>query len=273
MEIRSILLGMSLSTLSPSFVAVGADLAERFEADLNGFAAADVPVEPIAAEWTAALSQRYDEERRRIEEALEGGETVFTKGIASPIGHSWRSLIARPTPVLIEAARRNDLIVLGAESVGDRGQATRIDAGELILSAGRPVLVAARGASRVAADKILVAWKDTREAHRAISDALPFLRGATDILVATVDEGNYGAERESLADVVAWLNNHGIKARSDVLPLAGSVGATLKTAAASMGADLIVSGGYGHRRLREWLLGGATLDLLGDPTISHLLSN
>jgi hypothetical protein len=106
MEIRSILLGMSLSTMSPPFVAMGADLAQRFQADLNGFAAADVPVEPIVAEWTAALSQRYDEERRRVEEALENGEMVFTKGITGSSGHSWRSLITRPTPVLIDAANR-----------------------------------------------------------------------------------------------------------------------------------------------------------------------
>lgn len=273
MEIRSILLGMSLSTMSPSFVAMGADLAQRFQADLNGFAAADVPVEPIVAEWTAALSERYDEERRRVEEALETGEMVFTKGITGSSGHSWRSLITRPTPVLINAARRNDLIVVGAASVADHRPASEIDAGELILSAGRPVLVVAQDASRVAANKVLVAWKDTREARRAISDALPFLRGASDILVATVQEGDYGTERESLADVVAWLNSHEIKARSDVLPLGGSAGTTLKNSAASMGADLIVSGGYGHMRLREWLFGGATLDLLGDPTISHLFSN
>jgi len=273
MEIRSILLGMSLSTISPSLVAIGADLAQRFKADLTGFAAADVSIEPIVAEWTAALSARYEEERRRIEQALEDGESIFAKGITGSLEHTWRSLITQPTPILIESARRHDLIVLGAASVADRRPGMGIDAGELILVAGRPVLIAAQGASRVAANKVVVAWKDTREARRAISDALPFLKGAADILVATVQEGDYGTERESLKDVVSWLNAHEIKARSDILPLAGTVGATLKTAAAAMGADLIVSGGYGHMRLREWLFGGATIDLLDDQTISHLFSN
>ena len=88
MEIRSILLGMSLSTISPSLVAIGADLAQRFNADLTGFAAADVSIEPIVAEWTAALSARYEEERRRIEQALEDGESIFAKGITGSLEHT-----------------------------------------------------------------------------------------------------------------------------------------------------------------------------------------
>ena len=273
MEVRNILLGMSLSTISPQLVALGADLAQRFGATLNGLAAADVSVEPIGAEWTAALSERYAEERKRIEEALEGGEAVFTRGVGGQIGRSWRSFITRPTPRLIEAATRNDLIIVGKASIVDTNEATRIDAGELILSTGRPILATARGASRVAAEKVLLAYKDCREARRAVSDALPFLNHATDILVVTVQQDDYGAERDSLTDVIAWLNSHNVKARSEVLPLVESVGATLKAAAVSIGADLIVSGGYGHTRLREWLFGGATLNFLGDPTISHLFSN
>lgn len=118
-----------------------------------------------------------------------------------------------------------------------------------------------------------MAWKDTREARRAVADALPFLARASDVLVVAVDEGDYGAERPSLTDVVAWLTAHEVKVRGDILPMAGTTAATIKTAAASMGADLVVSGGYGHTRLREWLLGGVTEDLLQTQTINRLFSN
>ena len=120
---------------------------------------------------------------------------------------------------------------------------------------------------------VLVAWKDTREARRAVADALPLLQLAKQVLVVSVNEDDYAAERESLSDLLTWLQWHGISARSDVLPLKGSVVETLEVAALSIGADMVVAGGYGHARLQEWLFGGATYDLLRLPKLHRLLSN
>ena len=104
---------------------------------------------------------------------------------------------------------------------------------------------------------ILVAWKDTREARRAVADAMPFLVHADDVLVATMEDHERAVARSSVADVVKYLMRHGVKARSEV---AGHERAndidTLVGMAENMGADLIVAGAYGHSRLREWAFGG-----------------
>ena len=123
------------------------------------------------------------------------------------------------------------------------------------------------------ASNIVIAWKDTREARRAVADALPFLRGADQVLVATVDEGDYTGERARLETIVSWLHLHGLPARGEVLPLGQSLAATIHNAATAIGADLIVAGGYGHSRFREWLLGGMTQELLEQPAVNLFLSN
>ena len=136
-------------------------------------------------------------------------------------------------------------------------------------------MVAAAGsqAPRIDAEKIVVAWKDTREARRAVVDALPFLKAASEVLVATVDEGDYSTEREDLDDMMAWLAVHGIKARAEVVPEAETPVAAIVAAAHKMGAGLVVSGAYGHTRLSEWLFGGATRDLLKASAVSRFFAN
>jgi nucleotide-binding universal stress UspA family protein len=118
---------------------------------------------------------------------------------------------------------------------------------------------------------VVVAWRDSREARRAVRDALPFLEKARDVIVATVDDRTAATIRESLDDVVAFLSRHGIDAQAQVL--SGGVSEALVDLALKAGAGLIVSGGYGHSRLREWAFGGVTRTLLGHDSISRLLSN
>jgi nucleotide-binding universal stress UspA family protein len=149
-----------------------------------------------------------------------------------------------------------------------------VDAGTLILSAGRPVLFAADSLAPLAAEKVLVAWKDTREARRAVADAMPFLRAAREVLVTTIAEGDQKAARESAADVVRFLLKHDVKARSDVLGIGHANGAeALLEIARETGADLVVAGGYGHSRVRERIFGGITRSLLDHGSLNRLLSN
>jgi nucleotide-binding universal stress UspA family protein len=121
------------------------------------------------------------------------------------------------------------------------------------------------------ARKALVAWKDGREARRAVADAVPFLSRATEVVVATVDPDGSRQSRDGVADVVAWLDRHGIKARGEILP-GRDEGARLAEFAAGLGADLVVSGAYGHSRLREWVLGGVTRSLLDDVRLNRFMS-
>ena len=94
------------------------------------------------------------------------------------------------------------------------------------------------------------------------------------MLVAAFEEGDAAASRESAADVVRFLIKHGAKARLEVSRADGSnVGEAILEMAREMSADLIVAGGYGHSRLREWAFGGVTRTLLRDRSLNRLISN
>jgi nucleotide-binding universal stress UspA family protein len=113
-------------------------------------------------------------------------------------------------------------------------------------------------------DHVLVAWNGSRESARALAEALPYLHRAQSVTVAVVDE-RPPVEMQAVlgSDAVSHLKHHGIDAGLRHLkPRDGGTGATLIAEANRLKADLIVMGGYGHSRLREWLLGGVTYELL-----------
>jgi nucleotide-binding universal stress UspA family protein len=183
-------------------------------------------------------------------------------------------MLGNPTQSLAFNARAADLIVTGSDDEGTRSRLRTIDPGELILSAGRPILFASKDHRPMTAENVLVAWKDTRECRRAVVDALPFLVAARHVLVATIAEDDRISARDSIADVVRFLMKHGVKARSEVLDADKMDAAeALLTAATETGADLIVAGGYGHSRLREWAFGGVTRGLIEDSSTNRLLAN
>jgi nucleotide-binding universal stress UspA family protein len=103
---------------------------------------------------------------------------------------------------------------------------------------------------------------------------LPLLRGAGHVELIEVVEGSPSAEaRTSLRDAQAWLARHGIAAEARLEPVAGDVGETLLSRAADASADLLVMGAYGHARVREWVLGGATRHLLAHMTLPTLMAH
>jgi len=272
MDVRNILLSLDPLTDPMPLLGPAATMAEALGARVSVSAAAQPWMEAIGAEIGPAALALYEEQRAQIEVALNNLETAFATTIPTAMRGSFRSLVDDPTQHLIETAVTADLIVVGARSTGTSDPQIHVNAGRVILSSGRPVMLVAE-ATDVNFNSMVVAWKDTREARRAVVDALPMLKLASNVLVACVDEDDYPAERESLTNVVDWLGTHGIKARGDVLPRNGSVVETLAVAAKSTGANVIVSGGYGHTRLREWLFGGTTYDLLRLLPFHRLLSN
>ncbi len=272
MEIRNIVVGFSIDAVDPALVAFAADLAATHKASLTGFAAAEPPVVASmgAGDVAAAL---YTEQLNEIEAAIRAARDRFVELVPAGVAYDWMGGVQQPALGLIGAARKTDLIVVASPGeTGDDGYRS-IDLGTLLLSAGRPVLIAAEGAPKLKASSIIVAWKDTKEARRAIADAMPLLQAASDVQVVVISEGNLGPERDSMLDVVAWLKTHAVKARGDVLPNRGGTAQSIQDAARAAGADLIVSGAYGHSRLREWLVGGMTRDLLAAPGIHRFLSN
>jgi nucleotide-binding universal stress UspA family protein len=133
-------------------------------------------------------------------------------------------------------------------------------------------LVAATNQENFRINKVLVGWKDTREARRAVTDAMPFLQMAQEVRVITIDDDATDETWNGLADVVAFLSSHGVKAKADVFP-EKSDGGSIDDLAEAMHADLIISGAYGHSRFREWIFGGATRSLLENDRLNRVMSN
>ena len=138
-----------------------------------------------------------------------------------------------------------------------------IEVSDLIMRAGRPVLMAPPGAAGLKLTRTLVCWKDSREARRAVADALPILKASAGVdVVELAHEHEIEAARGRVADVGDWLHRHGVEATCVATPLTGTESAHLSAIAEDIEADLIVAGAFGHSRLREWAFGGVTRDLL-----------
>jgi nucleotide-binding universal stress UspA family protein len=272
--IRTILTHVAPGGVGAQRLAAAAALARRLDASLYGVSAAMVPplgaVDPTGlaeGEWFAVM-------REQLTRDLEASQEDF-RAAAAGLRAEWSSAEAMPAEALARASRAADLIVLGGESLGTKDAYRHADPAEVMMHAGRPVLVAPPGAPPLTARAVVVGWKDTREARRAVADALPLMARAETVLVTEVCAAS---EREDALvrtrDVGAWLARHGIPTHARVvLADPDRVVTELNVAAEAIGADLIVTGGYGHSRLGEWAFGGVTRDLLTTPERYVLLSH
>jgi nucleotide-binding universal stress UspA family protein len=273
MTYKSILVNIDIDGANASLIKLATDLAMRFNARLIGFSAADVPLPTVTADSVIFDGEIMVQQRENIERRLEELRQEFEEHAATSAEKEWRGDVGNPTRLLIETARAADLIVTVSPEGASSGNVHRsVDLGSLMLQAGRPVLVVARDAERVLINKALVAWKDTREARRAVADALSLLSLAKEVRVITVDDAADDHVSESLSDVSAFLSRHGIKARAEVFPEKAD-GRTICDLANVMHADLVVSGAYGHSRFREWAFGGVTRTLLDNSALNRFMSN
>ncbi|MGZ5182147.1 MAG: universal stress protein [Ramlibacter sp.] len=166
------------------------------------------------------------------------------------------------------AARYCDLAVLGGPDPGAAGpRQPQGLAAELLLTGGRPVLVVPADAVPSALEgDALVAWDGGSGATRAAAAALPLLRAARRTVVL-------GTDAQACAELAAWLGRHGIAARSAPIAPRNDVGTALLASARQEGAGLLVMGAYGHARLREAVLGGATETVLRAAALPVLLAH
>ena len=143
-----------------------------------------------------------------------------------------------------------------------------------MIGAGGPVLIwPYAGSFAVHADTIMLAWNGTREAKRALADALPLLRQASKVIVFGVDTGD--GKHIPGAEISAYLARHRVttEARHTISSSDLGAGDAVLSEISDHGAGLLVMGGYGHHRMRELLLGGVTRDILRQMTVPVLMSH
>lgn len=271
MRISNIMVSVDLGAAAADRVQLAAGLAERFQARLIGVAARPV-LAPMPVGDMLEVERVWAIEEHLADEQLAEAKTLFEREAGAAEGTAWRSAPAQPLAYLVGQARAADVVVVGRQGPtdGDPGP-MGVPAGALLMEVGRPVLVAPPGTERLAAKRVVVAWKDTREARRAVHDALPFLTRADEVHVAVVGPD---ADREGTEDVATYLSGHSVAVTTHLLrsPEISAADEILRFAGREE-ADLVVMGAYGHSRLREWIFGGATRDVLQTTPVCCLMSH
>ena len=211
----------------------------------------------------------------REAEAAESAEQHFKSTLRlQSIEGEWHLLANGDSATLIELAKSVDLTIVGQRATSNG--ASRFRPEDIVVAVGRPVLIVPyAGAFETVGKRILIAWDGTREATRALHDALPLFTDpeATVVFVGS-HERDLEQHRPALDRVVRHLHHHGVAARPEETLRGGlAVSDILLSRAADLGADLIVSGGYHHSQLREALLGGVSRELLEHMTVPVLMSH
>lgn len=244
-------------------------LAWRFDAALVGLhVERPQPSMPGAVyseagvELAARLAESY---RAAVAEERAAAKALFQRVCGTGGATEWREATGEPEVIVPGIARTADLVVTSQPGAED-GFAL-IEA--LAVSAGVPVLMLPAAGAGELGKVVLAGWNGSREATRALHDALPFLATAEQVVLCAVGE----AAIATLEPATAMLRRHGVPVRAEpVQEPAGDAGATLLRQAATHGADLVVIGAYGHSRLREMVFGGATRHLLRTAALPLLLS-
>lgn len=184
----------------------------------------------------------------------------------------WASVTGDRVSTTLLYARYADLTI-ASQSWGEplRNAADKLDV-SLMMASGRPVLIVPNvGRFETVATNVLIAWNESRESTRAVHDALPFLKTAKSTIVLEVDPEEEGIQPKGLA---AHLQMHDINAKSETT-VSGEVdvGDIILSRAADLGADLLIMGGYGHSRVREYVFGGVTRQILEHMTLPTLMSH
>lgn len=225
----------------------------------------DLPAADLIESELEEAARRRDVARSMFEQAA----------LSAGVRHEWRHLEDGRVHALATSARYSDLVITGRREEDDPDSVLEV-AQDIALGAGRPVLVVPRAFRGMPGNTVVVAWNASREAVRAVHDALPLLARAARVRVLSVNVGNGDDRLGPLpgADICAHLARHGVHAEALEAQTHGErVPELIADRAREFGADLVVMGVYGHSRLRELVLGGVSRYLLRHAEIPLFISH
>lgn len=278
MSYKTIVVHLDTSPNAHPRLEIALGLAKQFGAHLTGAFAVFSP-DPRSLYVMAGTAAYYGEHEERRVERRAALERLFHAELRrAEVQGEWITIGEPASLAVPRAGRCADLIVAGQDNPGDpESYVGDFFPENLILTSGRPVLLVPYASNaRSAGSRILVAWDGSREATRAVHDALPFMRAAHSTTILTVN-GLDERERARIpgADIATVLARHGVRVEIAAIETGpgGSVGEVLLSQVADGGADLLVMGGYGHARWRELVMGGATRTILRSMTVPVLMSH
>lgn len=253
------------AALDARIAAIASEVTVKLPNSLFGNALIDLPAIAASEARKSAASAMHllgifnEETKKRGINAETISEKCFT---------------AEVPEVLVEYARFRDLTIMPVPQGDDFDQWY---AESVIFGSGRPTLVIPhdwRRRTSFRPDTAVVAWDFSKTAARAVADAIPILQKTKQVHVVTVTNEKEIDTRHSATELARHLAHHRIEVTVDTTDAAGQdIGTALKSYCAKRDADLLVMGAYGHSRLREFILGGATRDMLSKPTLPVLMSH
>jgi nucleotide-binding universal stress UspA family protein len=275
MTYKTVMVSLALDRSNEACLEITGQLVERFGACAIGIAAGEFspPLYFTAGEQAQkVIDQGQAAVKNRVTE-IEAQFRAAMRNRAKAV--EWRCAEDFPARFVVQQARAADIIVVGGDGVDVLSDPfMRANPSDLLMQAGRPLLVVPEASNWLDLRSVLIAWKDTPESRRAVADALPMLRAAKDVIVAEIveDEADRLAALSGVEDLAAWLLRHGVLASQRVPEECGNATAQLDKIASELGAGLVIAGAYGHSRFREWVLGGVTRHLVNPSGRCSLLS-
>ena len=279
MNYKDLLVVLDAGPTNERRLALAAWLAGRFDAHLIGLHPSSTAQASLySAGFDAGLLDVALQDAIKRLEARSSKVRNSFETLASHQGLSaeWRVARGFPGPDTVLHARYADLVILGQRGPGDDALDDP-DPAEVVLDAGCPALIVPYAGQFERIERhALIAWNASRQAARAVRDALPLLKGCRKVTVLSVDpkQGIHGHGQEPGADIALHLARHGITVETDrSFTPGGDPASEILSRAADYGSDLIVMGAYGHSRMRELVLGGVTRSILQQMTVPVLMSH
>jgi nucleotide-binding universal stress UspA family protein len=227
--------------------------------------------------WGVASPADYPEADKQAAERAEQMEATFRERLRfSQLLGEWQVVSGKVSETVVRQARQADLVILGQVNPDHPPPPEgRQLVEDVLMTSGRPILVIPYiGHFQTVGSRILIGWNNSREATRAVNDAIPLLARAASVTILEVSPRRSATDDAFGADITLHLAHHGIRAETIRAVQAGSSAPDLLlNYAADVSADLLVIGGYGHSRLRELVLGGVTRELLRHMTLPVLMSH
>ena len=277
MAYKTILVHCDVSRGTAGRLRIAADLADRFGGHVIGLYVRRAFQAPAFTDAGPAMDSLY----RTYETTVRAEEAMATAAFRDAVGNQglsseWRVADGYVDEILAAEARVADLVIVGQAEPDSPPTTTPADLAEgIAMAAECPVLIVPYiGAAKPPGKTVMLCWNDSREAKHVATAALPLLVAADKVIVLIIDPKADRNREEPGADVAVWLARHGVKVTVQRDSAADSdVGGVILSRAADHDIDLIVMGIYGHSRMRERVLGGASRTLLASMTAPLLVAH
>ena len=271
--VANLSVGISCNVATEFAVSVAAML----DSHVAGIAFRYEPLVPLTDRYgfpAEVMESQRAENEKRAKAAMAAFDEAARRAAVSAQSRTLDVPVASAPDVFAKIARRFDLAIMD-QAEPDTPALERLLVEAALFDSGRPVLIVPYIQRKgLTLDRVIVAWDGSRSAARAVVDAMPLLVRAKATEVLTVASEPAKSDEMPAADIAHHLARHGVKVEVDsIVTVETDVASTILSHAADISADLLVMGGYGHSRLREFVLGGVTRGILSSMTLATLMSH